>query len=55
MDKLPVIKIVAERWNTLAKEQKISAVLLGVCGIIVLVFQCSELARVFEIRSRFQR
>ncbi len=51
MDKLPVIKIVAERWNTLAKEQKISAVLLGVCGIIVLVFSVQRISA--SIRDPF--
>ena len=36
MDNVPSLRAVTERWQTLAKEQKISAGILAVCGIIAL-------------------
>jgi len=36
MDNVPVIDALKDRWNSLAKEQKISAGILAVCGLIAM-------------------
>jgi hypothetical protein len=36
MDNVPPLNAITERWRSLAKEQKISAGILAVCGIIAL-------------------
>lgn len=36
MDNVPPLRVISERWQVLAKEQKISAGILAVCGIIAL-------------------
>ncbi|MBI4139076.1 hypothetical protein HY479_02900 [Candidatus Uhrbacteria bacterium] len=43
MDKLPVIQNVAGAWRRLAKDQKISAGLLGVCGLIAFALSVQRL------------
>lgn len=43
MDNVPVLSTVAERWNSLAKGQKISAGILGVCGLIALVLSVQRI------------
>lgn len=43
MDNVPPLRAISERWNVLAKEQKISAGILAVCGIIALVLSVERL------------
>lgn len=43
MDKLPVVKGVAERWHSLAKEQKISAGILAFCGLAALILSVQKI------------
>lgn len=43
MDELPVVKGVAERWNSLAKEQKISAGILAFCGLAAIILSVQRI------------
>lgn len=43
MDNLPVLKSVTAGWNALAREQKISVGILGICGIVALGFSIQRI------------
>jgi hypothetical protein len=43
MDSPTVLRALVERWNVLAKEQKISAGILAVCGLIAMVLSVERL------------
>jgi len=43
MDSPTVVRALVERWNVLAKEQKISAGILAVCGFIAMVLSVERL------------
>jgi hypothetical protein len=51
MDNVPPLNALRERWHTLAKEQKISAGILAVCGIIALGLSVERLSA--SIRDPF--
>lgn len=49
MDNVPVFSSVADRWRSLAKEQKISVGILCVCGIVALVLSVKRIhAGIFD-------
>lgn len=43
MDDVPVFFTLKERWNSLAKGQRISAGILGICGLIAFVFSVQRI------------
>ncbi|MFA5935973.1 MAG: hypothetical protein WC787_03935 [Patescibacteria group bacterium] len=51
MDRVPFLRTLSERWNILAKEQKISAGILAVCGLIAMGLSVERLSA--SIRDPF--